>query len=156
MRDVDGNAQYCSARGEPLFDVDGRFLGYRGTANDISVRVRSEVAMRRFRAAMDTTSDAIYLTDRTHMCFFDVNEAACRMQGATRAELLARGPSGILTQSIEELAQTYDAIIAGGATEPLEMLSTATGGAQVCVELRRAGLHTTEGWMIFAVVSDIP
>ena len=38
----DGSARYYSARGEPLFDTQGRFKGYRGTANDITERKEAE------------------------------------------------------------------------------------------------------------------
>jgi len=154
--DADGKMRSYSARGKPLFNASGRFLGYRGTANDITKRKQGEETLRRFRAAMDATSDAIYLTDRASMRFLDVNEAACRMQSATREELLARGPDGVLTQSVEELARTYDSIIAGGpGTEPLELLRTRKDGTQVWVELQRRAQHSDGGWMIITVVRDI-
>jgi PAS domain-containing protein len=47
---------------------------------DITEQKRGEEALRRFGAAMDATSDAIYLVDRSSMRFFHVNEAACRMR----------------------------------------------------------------------------
>jgi diguanylate cyclase (GGDEF)-like protein/PAS domain S-box-containing protein len=125
-------------------------------ARDITARKEGEVALRRFRAAMDATSDAIFLTDRTTMRFLDVNDAACRMQGLTRAELMALGPHGVLGQSPEELAAVYDSVIASGdAARPLEMSRTRKDGAQVWVELQRRAQNTGDGWMIITVVRDI-
>ena len=125
-------------------------------ARDITSRRQGEEALRRFRAAMDATSDAIYLTDRASLHFVDVNDAACRMQGCTREELLARGPDGVLTQSVEELARVYDGVIAGGpGTEPLELLRTRKDGSQVWVEIQRRAQHSGDGWTIITVVRDI-
>ncbi|MGA2895521.1 MAG: PAS domain S-box protein [Xanthobacteraceae bacterium] len=42
----DGSALYMSASGKPLYDADGRFLGYRGTAADVTAEVRAELAER--------------------------------------------------------------------------------------------------------------
>lgn len=37
---------YLSASGRPIFDEDGQFKGYRGTASDITIQVESEIARR--------------------------------------------------------------------------------------------------------------
>lgn len=37
---------YVSVSGKPVFDVDGKFKGYRGTANDLTAEVESEKALR--------------------------------------------------------------------------------------------------------------
>ena len=43
---ADGAARYVSSSGEPVFDQEGRFRGYRGTAKDISARKRAEAVLR--------------------------------------------------------------------------------------------------------------
>jgi diguanylate cyclase (GGDEF)-like protein/PAS domain S-box-containing protein len=117
---------------------------------------RREEELQRFRVAMDATADAIYLVDRASMRFIDVNEAACRMQNRTREELLVLGPDGVLSLSREELARTYDSVIAGGpGVEPVEMLRRRQDGTQVWVELRRRAQRLGESWMIVTVVRDI-
>jgi len=114
------------------------------------------VALRRFRAAMDASSDAIYLIDRATMRYIDVNETACRMTGRTREEILALGPTGVLGQNVADLEKVFDSVIAGGAaTEPLELLRPRKDGAQAWVELTRRAQHTGEGWVIISVVRDI-
>ncbi len=155
-RGADGNEYFVSISGDPVYKASGAFEGYRGVGKDITDRVRRISDLRRFRAAMDATADAIYLVDRTSMRFIDVNEAACGMQGRTREELLALGPEGVLSVPREELERTYDSIIAGGAgAEPVEMLRRRKDGTQVWVELRRRARRSGAGWMIVTTVRDI-
>jgi diguanylate cyclase (GGDEF)-like protein/PAS domain S-box-containing protein len=152
----DGSLVYVSISGEPKFDGGGRFLGYRGVGKNITELVRRIDDLRRLRAAMDATVDAIYLVDRTSMRFIYVNDAACRMQSCTCEELLALGPDGVLSTSRAELEHVYDSIIAGGAgTEPLEMQRQRKDGSRVWVELRRRAQRSSEGWMIVTVVRDV-
>ena len=125
-------------------------------ARDITARMQDEELLRRFRAAMDATSDAIYLTDRASMRYLDCNEAACRMVGCTREELIARGPADVLGLPVEELARTFDSVIAGGpATEPVELLRPRKDGTQAWVELQRRAQRSVDGWTIISVVRDI-
>ncbi len=41
---ADGSVVYVSASGRPMFDANGRFLGYRGVSTDITSAVRAEQA----------------------------------------------------------------------------------------------------------------
>lgn len=122
---------------------------------DVSERRRGEEAVRRFADAMDATADAIYLVDRTTMSFVHVNEAACRMQGQTRAELLALGPAAQLATSPAELEATYDAVIASGSAPPVEVQRARADGAQVWVEVRRQAQRSGDRWLIVTLVRDI-
>jgi PAS domain S-box-containing protein len=44
--------QWISVSGKPLFDTDGRFIGYRGTSRDISDCKKTEEALRHSRAEL--------------------------------------------------------------------------------------------------------
>jgi diguanylate cyclase (GGDEF)-like protein/PAS domain S-box-containing protein len=88
---ADGTRRYFSYSGEPMFDEDGRFRGYRGVGRDISARRQAEQDLIRFRAAMETSADAIFITDFASMRYLDVNDTASRMLGYTREELLGMG-----------------------------------------------------------------
>ena len=81
-----------------MFDAAGRYCGYRGIGRDITERRRHDEELQRFRAAMDATADAIYLTDRKGARFIDVNDAACRMLGCSRDELLALRPGDVFSK----------------------------------------------------------
>lgn len=47
----DGSALHVSVSGKPLFEADGEFLGYRGTATDVTAEARAEQAERTLREA---------------------------------------------------------------------------------------------------------
>jgi PAS domain S-box-containing protein len=137
-------------------DDNGTVTHYVGTLTDISERKQAEEKLRRFRAAMDATEDAIFLVDRESMCFIDVNNAACNMLQVTREELFAMGPEGLLSTSRKEMEKTYDAVIASGtSTEAVELLWTAKDGTKTWIELRRRAQPSTEGWTIVSVGRDI-
>ena len=141
---------------ESTIEADGTQQRMLGTMQDITERKRHAEGLQNFRTAMDASADAIYLVDRASMRFVDVNEAACHMQGRTHAELMALGPDGVLSIPREDLARTYDSIIAGGAgTEPLELQRQREDGRQVWIELRRRAQRSGDGWMIVTTARDI-
>jgi len=90
----------------------GDFLIDHNAILERQVRARSADLLR-FRMAMDATADAIMLVERLSMRFIEVNATACEMLGYARAELLQLGPANISSSTSAELAQAYDAIIAG-------------------------------------------
>ena len=48
---------WLSVNGEPVFDEDGQFAGYRGTGRDISQRKRSEQALRELTAHRESIKE---------------------------------------------------------------------------------------------------
>jgi diguanylate cyclase (GGDEF)-like protein/PAS domain S-box-containing protein len=60
-RFADGSEGYMSVSGEPVFDAEGRFSGYRGVAKDITEKMRAERALResesRFRSLTELSAD---------------------------------------------------------------------------------------------------
>ena len=151
-----GKVFYVSVDGEPMFDEAGRFTGYRGTSRDTTRQRRDEEELRRFRAAMDMSLDAIYLIDRASMRFIDVNEAACRGLGRTRGELLEMGPQDLLQETRANLEAEYDAVIAQGSSRTRSESSyTAKDGTRRWTELHRRALRAGEGWIIVSISRDI-
>jgi diguanylate cyclase (GGDEF)-like protein/PAS domain S-box-containing protein len=124
---------------------------------DLSERKRGEHELQRFASAIDATSDAICMVDRATMSFVHVNDAACRMHRRTRAELMAMAPGSVLLSvSADELARTYDEIIASGVpAEPLEIPSRGDDGVPRWLELRRHAQRSGGHWVIVSVVRDI-
>lgn len=123
---------------------------------NISERKQAENKLLRLAEAIDATVDAIYLVDRASMRFVHVNNAACRMLKQSREELLALGPAGVLSIPEDELARTYDSIIASGKPSmAVEMLRQRNDGSQVWIELRREAQRSWDGWLIVTMVRDI-
>jgi diguanylate cyclase (GGDEF)-like protein/PAS domain S-box-containing protein len=113
-------------------------------------------ALLRFAAAMDASSDSIYLVDRPSMCFIYANETACRSQLQTRAGLLALSPAQVFDTSPAALERAYDTLIAGDIEmKPEEVLGRGPDGVRNWMELRRHAQRTGERWTIVTLVRDI-
>lgn len=56
-RHEDGSAQWLSASGWPIFAQDGRFLGYRGIAADVTARKRDEQEIERQRSELQQLNE---------------------------------------------------------------------------------------------------
>ncbi|HJV96070.1 MAG TPA: diguanylate cyclase, partial [Albitalea sp.] len=152
----DGSMRWYSARGEPLFDEAGRFAGYRGVANDITQRKRRDEELRRFRVAMDTSADSIFLVDRSRMRYIDANATACAMLGYTREQLLAMGPQDMVGKPREEVERDFDALIAGEEERSRKQASLRrSDGTPLRVEISRRALQSGDGWIIVGIARDI-
>src|SRR5712691_2332481 len=56
-RNIDGNTEYTgSVSGKPFFDAAGQFLGYRGSARDITQEVRAERGLYEAKAAAESAN----------------------------------------------------------------------------------------------------
>ncbi|HET7766102.1 MAG TPA: diguanylate cyclase, partial [Burkholderiales bacterium] len=153
--DEHGNMRVASISGTPIFDAQGRFRGYRGIGRDITESKRSEEVLRRFRASMDMSDDMILLVDRKTMRFIDVNETVCRNLGYTRAELLAMTTDQILPITRDELARTYDDMIATGTTQGMRSFYRCKDGSTLPFESRRRVMRSGDDWIIVATARDI-
>jgi diguanylate cyclase (GGDEF)-like protein/PAS domain S-box-containing protein len=121
---------------------------------DMTARIRLDEDLRRFRTAMDATADAIFLIDRSGMCFVDVNATACRMLGYERADFLALGST--VDQDSERLQDLYDKLLAGDASGAMaELLLQRKDGSPLSVEVQRRTLRSGASWILVAVARDI-
>jgi PAS domain S-box-containing protein len=55
----DGSPMYVRANGKPVFDVDGEFLGYRGTGTDATAIIRAQEALRESERNLRSAIDGI-------------------------------------------------------------------------------------------------
>ena len=140
-----------------MFDLSGGFTGYRGIGMDVTERLRPDDDLRRFRTAMDTAAEAIFLTGRDSMRFVDVNDTACRMFGYSREELLTLGPMDIGGGSRSQLENIYDGLIAGAPDLGTagDDLRRRKDGSLFPVEIHRNAQRSDNGWIIVKVVHDI-
>jgi len=58
LRDPDGRVHHLNVNGKPIHDADGRFHGYRGTAQDISKQVAAEAEILRARLEAESANRA--------------------------------------------------------------------------------------------------
>ncbi|MBI1943212.1 MAG: EAL domain-containing protein [Betaproteobacteria bacterium] len=117
---------------------------------------RAESALQRFRLAMDSTPDSIYLTDPASMRFLDVNAAACTRLGYTRAQLLEMGPHDVLGRDRETVRREYDAVIAAGEQGlTIESRFTRSDGSTGWTEIHRRALLLDGEPLIVTLGRDI-
>jgi PAS domain S-box-containing protein len=93
LRRAHGDYGWVMDQGVPRYSADGTFLGYVGTAIDITARKQIEAALerseKRFREVVESQPDLVcrYLPDTTLTL---VNEAYCRFFGKPREQLIGR------------------------------------------------------------------
>ncbi|MDS4031905.1 MAG: PAS domain S-box protein [Candidatus Contendobacter sp.] len=83
--------RYLKVSGKPIYDVQGRFLGYRGTGTDITEQIRAETALQeselRLRRIIDLVPHMIFAKDR-HGRFLLANRATANAFGMTVDDLI--------------------------------------------------------------------
>ena len=72
-----GELRYISTTGQPVFDGEKRFKGYRGTARDITVGVRAEQLLRLEHAVNRSLAEA----DSVSAALTEVIRAVCSTEG---------------------------------------------------------------------------
>jgi PAS domain S-box-containing protein len=91
LRRRDGVYRWVLARGVPRYAETGEFLGYIGSALDVTDRRRQESALRqseaRYRAVVDSQTELVCRFTRDLTLTF-VNEAYCRFLGKQREAVL--------------------------------------------------------------------
>ena len=103
----DGTMFYVAVSGKPVFDLDGRFRGYRGTGRDMTreviAREAAQRAERRLIEAMDAAPSAIALID-AHLNLVGGN-SALRMMTPLGAEHIAPTPGRPFAGFLESALQ---------------------------------------------------
>ena len=101
----DNLPRYISVSGVPVHDSQNQFLGYRGTARDISARKQTETALlaseARFRTVVAALAEAVILRDADGK-IVDCNASAERLFGRTLAQMKGSTSVGSEWQMLRE------------------------------------------------------
>ena len=159
---ADGSEQYLQTSGEPKFDEAGRFRGYRGIGMDVTGRmvaseqVVADKGLQRFRDAMDTTTQGVFLLDRASMRFVDANAAACRLSGYGREQLLELGPAALGGGADRDHEAEFDRLIASDA-RGIALTTTLlhSDGTRIQVEVQQHASRTSDGWLRVDIVREL-
>ena len=148
----DGETLYVSVSGKPVFDLDGRFGGYRGTARDITqesvAREAARRAERRLIEAMDAAPCAVALVD-SHLQLVSGNSALRSFASAKEKNLpLGRPFCGFLSTSLNVEAITPE--ILRRLADTGEMQEIEIGGSWYLV----AACGLSDGGMVLTF-SDV-
>jgi diguanylate cyclase (GGDEF)-like protein/PAS domain S-box-containing protein len=126
---------------------DGNLIGAVVTFFDISERKRNEQALLRFRAALDSSVDAIYLIDTQQMKFVDANRAGWEVVGYSRDELLQLGPFDLAAEHSRK-AMTHEIELllnAPSGNAVIETVHHRKNGTSFPVEISLQTLSTQSG-----------
>jgi diguanylate cyclase (GGDEF)-like protein/PAS domain S-box-containing protein len=151
----DGSSVWLSISGEPVYDADGRFQGYRGVGRDITAQKRAQAALERFRTALDRSGDMFFLVDMKENRVVDFNETACAALGYARDELLGMRSDLVLAgRTLDEIRHSHKELVRR------RMLTGETtyrrkDGSTFPVEVRRTVLETAEGRILVINSRDL-
>ncbi len=123
-RDQAGEVRYLSISGEPIFDRQGQFKGYRGTARDISNFKLADAALPESTGIARATLDAL----SAQICVLDSAGTVLLANKAWRAFAPARGCIGV---GIDEGANYLAVCDRAGHNERLNGIAIAAGIRQV-------------------------
>lgn len=144
------------------FDVSGTLLEQENCllvmAQEVSGQVRSQEELRRFRMALDSSIDAVYLIDRAQMRFIDANETALATLGYTDQELMQLGPQDLKPDEgeLEKINRRFDEIIRSESkTGMIETVHQRKDGTRLPVEVYLRAFQSEGRQLLAAVVRDI-
>lgn len=120
-------------------------------------QVRARTAdLQRFRTAMDSVADAIFLIERGAMRLFEVNATATAIFGHTRLEWLALGAAALGQHCIDQATARFDAMIASGdPCEIFEVDSLRKDGTLLHAEVQLTAQRAGDDWIMVCVVRDM-
>jgi diguanylate cyclase (GGDEF)-like protein/PAS domain S-box-containing protein len=152
-RTEDGGSVWLSISGEPVYDADGRFAGYRGVGRDITAQKRAQAALERFRTALDRSADMFFLVDMKENRVLDFNETACAALGYVREELTGMRSDLILAgRTLEEIRASHGELLRK-RMQTGETMYRRKDGSTFPVEVRRTVLETADGGQILVINS---
>ncbi len=132
---ADGTIRSTHTRGTVARDANGGIAALHGTVHDITERKQAELALRRLQQAVDTSGEAIFITDVKGTIMY-VNPAFTALYGFTAEEVVGRTTPRILKSGLLEPA-AYAAFwrnLGGGQEVRGELLNRRKDGTIIAVE----------------------
>jgi diguanylate cyclase (GGDEF)-like protein/PAS domain S-box-containing protein len=127
-------------------------------AQDITVRMRSQEELQRFRMALDSSIDAIYLIDHDLMRFVDANETALATLGYSHDELLQLGPQDLKPDAgeLQRINRRFDEVIhSDSKTGMIQTVHQRKDGSRFPVEVYLRAVRSEGRQLLVAVVRDV-
>jgi PAS domain S-box-containing protein len=140
--------------------VDGKVVGIRSTATDITERKLVEEALReseeRFRTLVETMRDGLGVQDENGLITY-VNERACELSGYSREELIGRPAMELIDEPDREIFAEEFSRRQRGEAHSYEVKWIGKGGRKIAAIVSSAPIVDAEGKFegSFAVITDI-
>jgi PAS domain S-box-containing protein len=156
LRRYDGEYCWILCHGVPRFELDGRFLGYIGTATDITERKRAE---EKFRLAVEASPSAIVMVNEQGGIVL-VNVQAEKLFGYARNELIGQSVETLLPERFRGRHTDYRtgffaAPQARSMGADRELWARRKDGSEVTVEIGLSPIETDDGILVLTSILDI-
>ncbi|MCJ7520765.1 MAG: PAS domain-containing protein, partial [Dehalococcoidia bacterium] len=142
----DGTKRFIEASVSLKRNSEGKPIGFRGIARDITERKRLEEELHRLGWAVQSTSDGVGIADVTGKSIYH-NEALVEMLGYTVDELNAAGGPPAVYADPDVAREMFDTIMKGGSWNREMEMKTRTGRDRV-VHLRADSVKNENGRII--------
>jgi PAS domain S-box-containing protein len=128
----DGHLVFLETNGVPIFDVQGKFCGYRGIDRDITVRKQEAAKLwetqQQLQAILDNFPGVVYLLDRENK-YLLVNRQYEKLFHTTQEQVSGKSLYDIWPHDIAEAFVVNNAeVIAGGIPQEFEEFATHPDG----------------------------
>ena len=153
-----GSTVWISTSGVPIVDKKGSLLGYRGVDADITERKQAEEALRlseeKYGELLNGMNDTAWVID-LDANFVDVNDAAVKVLGYSREELLSMGPADIDNSLSKEQIRDLVKRMPVDQIQVFETAHTTKNGKTIPVEIS-SSLVTYQGKQaVLSIARDI-
>jgi diguanylate cyclase (GGDEF)-like protein/PAS domain S-box-containing protein len=149
---------WIELNGNPVFDADGEFLGYRGTARDVTARRTAEAALREAHAKLDAMAQSglVGMTAGRGFLIEEANDAFLSMLGLDRTALAAGldWRRLIPPEVVAEQAAIAERLAFTGAVYTTEVTYLRADGSQMPALLNSVVLDG-EARRWFALIQDL-
>lgn len=152
----------CEANVSNVLGWDGSFAAQVLVLRDVTERHRMEQALRQseqsYREVLSATSEAIFVHDPRTGVIVDANEAAERMYGLSRDELLGLAVSHLSAAGkgwTHERAMAAMRAAEGGQEQLLEWLARRSSGGEFWAEVSLRSTAIGGNERVLAVVRDV-
>ncbi len=151
---------WIRSNGKPVFDEDGRFLGYRGTGRDITAEKQAELALReseeRYRRLVELAPDAVVVHVRGIIRY--ANRRAAEYVGlASPEQLVGRSVLEFVhPEDRERVRARWDRIdTSGGPVPAAEIRIVRADGIERWIETRATPVVDRGEAAVLLVATDI-
>jgi PAS domain S-box-containing protein len=156
LRRSDGEYCWVLGHGVPRFEADGSFLGYIGTATDLSELKRGD---ERFRLAVEASSNATVMVNAQGQIVL-VNQQTEILFGYSRDELIGQSVEILVPERFRANHPAHRARFAAAPqTRTLgpgrDLCARRKDGSEVLVEIGLTPIHTQEGLLVLTSIVDI-
>ena len=125
----DGKIRWISDTPIPRYDADGKLISYEGVIKDITVHKQNEEALLKLKKAVDSSSEAVFLTD-SEGYFTYINPAFTNLYGFNADEVIGKSTPRILKSGLyspADFTRFWNILLSGNEVKEERINKTKDG-----------------------------